>query len=76
MAHDEDLRGAEREIEQARRSGAEALNLRYMGLIKLPDSLGALTQLQELDASINQLTQLPESLGALTQLQGLYLSRN
>jgi internalin A len=76
MARDEVFRNAERKIEKARRTGADILDLSDKKLTELPESLGALTQLQWLSLAGNQLTQLPESLGALTQLKYLGLSDN
>ena len=45
-------------------------------LTALPEALGKLTQLQQLDVSNNQLTALPEALGQLTQLQQLDVALN
>ena len=42
----------------------------------LPDSIGQLTGLTQLDLSENELTSLPDSIGNLTGLQWLYLSNN
>jgi hypothetical protein len=68
---------AEETIERTRRSGASELVLKsYYGLKEVPESLGQLTQLQDLDLSGNQLTALPESLGQLTQLRQLNLRDN
>jgi len=76
MARDKAYRKAEKEIERARVSGATTLYLTNMGLTEVPESLGQLTQLQELFLHDNQLTALPESLGQLTQLKTLYLNDN
>jgi Leucine-rich repeat (LRR) protein/GTPase SAR1 family protein len=76
MAKDEAYRRAEKKIEDARRSGATELDLRGMGLRKLPESLGRLVKLQVLDLSFNELTALPEWLGQLTRLVSLDLSCN
>jgi hypothetical protein len=82
MDKDEAYREAEKEIEQARWSGAAELDLsgsydhKKPKLTQLPESLGQLTQLQTLNLSDNKLTTLPESLGQLTQLQTLNLSDN
>jgi internalin A len=46
------------------------------GLTIVPEALGQLLQLQELDLHDNQLTAVPEVLGQLTQLQWLSLAGN
>ena len=56
MARDEAYYEAEKQIEEARRSGANKLNLISMKLTELPESLGGLTQLQILNLSRNKLT--------------------
>ena len=66
-------RKAEERIEQARRSGANLLDLSGKGLTEVPEALGKLTALQTLYLFNNQLTTLPEALGSLRALQGLYL---
>lgn len=76
MARDKAYQEAELKIEEAWRSGVKQLNLGFMELTELPESLGQLSQLQSLDLSNNQLTTLPESLGQLSQLQSLYLYAN
>ena len=72
----EALVAAEEKIAEALRTGATELDLAYMELTELPESLGQLTQLQSLKLSSNQLMALPELLGQLTQLRTLNLSRN
>jgi internalin A len=67
---------AERRIQAALESGNTILDLSGLELSSLPESLGQLTQLQELYAFSNQLSSLPESLGQLTQLQELYAFSN
>ena len=80
MAQNEAYRLAEEKIEEARRWGANELNLNGWGdpekLTELPESLGQFTQLQSLDLSGNKLTALPDSVGQLSQLQWLDLSGN
>ncbi|WP_287130992.1 COR domain-containing protein [Candidatus Cyanaurora vandensis] len=76
MVQDENTRKAEQIIKKARLAGATSINLRAFNLTEIPESLGNLTQLQQLDLSNNQLTNLPEWLGSFTQLQDLYLSNN
>src|SRR6266487_4112539 len=53
-----------------------ALSVRYCALTALPESLGQLTHLQQLDVTGNQLTALPESLGNLLHLKKLFLDEN
>ena len=52
------------------------LNLRGKKLTNLPESLGNLTDLIDLDLAKNQLTSLPDSIGNLTNLESLQLFRN
>src|SRR6266849_5387097 len=53
-----------------------ALSVRYCALTTLPNSLGQLTNLQQLDLTGNQITLLPTSLGNLIHLKKLYLDGN
>lgn len=85
MAKDAAYRAAEKKIQQALQSHATKLDLRSMKLTELPESIGQLNQLQELDlgrdylkneSENNRLTTLPDSLGQLTQLTSLDLSNN
>ncbi|MEA5448637.1 leucine-rich repeat domain-containing protein [Leptolyngbya sp. CCNP1308] len=83
MATDKPYQEAERKIAEALRTGATKLDLSCdwdaddsERLIDLPELIGQLTQLAELNLSSNQLTALPESIGQLTQLQSLDLSGN
>ncbi|QUY41229.1 COR domain-containing protein [Acaryochloris marina] len=83
MAQDKPYQEAERKIAEALRTGATTLNLECSWfandsekLTELPESMGQLSQLQELNLSSNQLTTLPESMGQLSQLQELKLSSN
>ncbi|MBE0680290.1 MAG: hypothetical protein IH589_00110, partial [Anaerolineales bacterium] len=85
MPHDEAYYKAEKEIQEAQKSGATELDLSGMELTELPESIGDLTQLHKLnlgrnydtpDWDKNRLTTLPESLGRLTQLQSLDISYN
>jgi len=75
--HDVVFREAEKRIEEARRSRARALNLSdwkmEQGLKEIPESIGQLIWLEELDLSFNRLFVLPESLGNLKKLQVLML---
>ena len=52
------------------------LNFNDKKLLKLPESIGQLINLQELSSSGNQITELPESIGQLINLQQLSLSDN
>lgn len=63
-------------IEKARRDQALILVLPYNQITELPESIGQLSHLQELDLYDNQLKVLPESITQLTQLQELVLSNN
>ncbi len=45
-------------------------------LVSLPDELGRMTELTELDAACNQITHLPTRLGELTNLRSLNLRQN
>ena len=63
-------------IEKARSEGAPVLDLSGRGLTALPESIGQLTQLQQLYIYNNQLTALPESMRNLTLLEKLYLHEN
>ena len=76
MAKDKAFQAAEEKIAEALRTRATELNLSYMGLTELPESLGQLMQLQTLKLDNNKLTALPESLGQLKQLQSLSLGNN
>jgi hypothetical protein len=76
MARDEAYREAEVRIEWARRAEATELDLSYLKLTELPESLGNLVQLRSLDLTFNRLTALSESLGNLVQLRSLDLSFN
>ena len=67
---------AEERIGRALAERASSLNLRSLELTRLPESLGQLTQLTELDVSGNQLTSLPEWLGQLTHLLWLHVRGN
>jgi|GEM_PF-3812369 len=79
MADTTAYRIAEQKFEKALRIQATGLDLSGSGdtrLTELPESLGQLTQLLDLNLSGNRLTVLPESLGRLTQLESLDLSEN
>ena len=45
-------------------------------LTTLPDAIGNMAALRELNVRQNQLTSLPEALGKLKNLEGLFLSEN
>jgi len=63
-------------IEEAYQSGSSRLELSGLSLSELPESLGNLSQLQELNLSDNHLITLPESIGQLSQLRQLVVPRN
>lgn len=67
---------AEKEIEEALKSGATELNLSSMKLTELPESIGKLTQLKILKLDNNKITTLPESLCNLIELRALHLYAN
>jgi GTPase SAR1 family protein len=69
-------REAQTRIEQARVTGATALDLSGLGLTAIPSELGRLTGLGQLDLRNNQITEIPESLALLTGLSVLYLDGN
>jgi len=52
------------------------LNLSEKSLKSLPESIGSLSSLEELDLSINWLTELPEEMGKLSSLKKLNLKDN
>ncbi|MDJ1183337.1 leucine-rich repeat domain-containing protein [Roseofilum casamattae] len=76
MAKDAAYYAALEKIEQARESRATKLDLSNMGLTELPDAIGQLVHLQELELEVNQLRSVPEGLGQLVNLQRLNLSGN
>src|ERR1035441_437496 len=76
MTADQGMAQARRRIESARQKKVYGLSLSGLALTTLPESLGTLTALQELDLSSNPHTTLPEWLGNLTQPKSLVLSRN
>src|SRR5712691_9605641 len=53
-----------------------ALSVRYCVLTTLPNSLGQLTHLQQLDLTGNQITSLPETLENLIHLEEIHLDAN
>ena len=53
-----------------------ALALRGCGLTSLPDSIGQLTALRQLELTGNRLTVLPETFGKLVNLERLYVDDN
>ena len=60
-------------------SGSKELDLSFLDLTELSESIGQLRplqRLQRLDVNRNRLTTLPESIGQLTQLQELHLAYN
>src|SRR5260221_2414438 len=67
---------AEERIREALASGAEKLDLSFLGLRALPESIGQLRRLQTLSFGGNQLSALPESLGKLGMLEELRVDNN
>ncbi len=63
-------------IEQARIDRSSVLNLRDLQLTNLPESIGSLVHLTELDLSNNNLTYLPDNIGNMLSLSKLLLENN
>lgn len=76
MASDKAYRKAEQKIEEALKLGSTELDLSFLGLTELPESLAQLWKLMWLNLSANQLTLLPESLRNLQRLLSLNLANN
>src|ERR1700749_3256351 len=67
---------AEAHIEEERKERTGRLDLSYLGLTELPESVAQLSQLHTLYLENNQLTMLPESIAQLSQLRTLLLDNN
>lgn len=67
---------AEARIEEARKNLDISLNLSYLRLTELPESIAQLSQLRALILKGNQLTMLPEFITRLARLLELSLSNN
>jgi internalin A len=65
-----------RRIEDAQRKASWYLDLSGLRLRRLPEAIGQLSQLQELNLSYNQLNTLPEAIGQLSKLKVLNLTHN
>ncbi len=63
-------------IQQAVEQGEKKLDLSNRGIIKLPDEIGLLTELEGLNLADNNLTELPTSFRNLTKLSFLNLNGN
>src|SRR5205085_706849 len=63
-------------IKKAHIEKSVSLSLNGLGLTQLPESIGRLTYLYDLQLQNNLLTELPESLGQLSQLEYLTLYEN
>jgi Leucine-rich repeat (LRR) protein len=61
---------------EERQSGATELDLSWIELAELPESLGQLTRLESLNLNNNKLTGLPESLPRLSRLIDPRLNEN
>lgn len=72
----ENLAEAERRIEQCRDSREPKLDLTYLSLRHLPDSVRDLVWLQYLNISFNGPIEIPDWIGELTELGELWLLRN
>jgi internalin A len=72
----ENLSEAIERIERARKTGQTTLFLHDLGLNKLPESVGQLTQLENLYIYNNNLKELPEFITRLTRLRMLSLNHN
>lgn len=67
---------ARRRIVYARKNQTTTLRLGILSLTTLPESIGELTQLRNIELSSNNLSTLPEWIGNLTRLQSLDLIQN
>jgi internalin A len=65
-----------RKIEACHVSGGKVLNLKSMGLTRLPPDIGKLAALTSLDLSDNRLTNLPPEISKLRRLKTLSLASN
>src|SRR5687768_12266165 len=63
---------AQRRIRRTLQSCSEALDLRGLGLTKLPESLNQLTDIREISFDENRLRELPECLGTFSRLEVLF----
>ncbi|MBA4062951.1 MAG: serine/threonine protein kinase [Isosphaera sp.] len=70
------LEVAEERIAEARRAEATSLNLSWLGLTEVPESVGDLPRLTRLDLAGNRLTALPAAVGDLARLETLELRGN
>ena len=63
-------------IKDAALERCKDVDLAHQGIAKLPDEIGQLANLENLDLSGNQLRSLPQSFAKLTKLRGLKLRHN
>ena len=63
-------------IQIAQQSRSTVLDLRGLGLDRVPSELLRLTAIQKLDLGENQLVEVPAALGQLTALRHLHLTNN
>jgi GTPase SAR1 family protein len=76
MSHDKAYYKAEEKINEARYLGRKNVNLGYIQLTELPESLLQIRELESLKISSNRLTELPDWVGTFMHLKSLKLSRN
>eukprot|EP00761_Pharyngomonas_kirbyi_P001890 gb/GECH01001894.1/.p1 GENE.gb/GECH01001894.1/~~gb/GECH01001894.1/.p1 ORF type:complete len:349 (+),score=102.74 gb/GECH01001894.1/:1-1047(+) len=71
---DEDI--TKQEIQRAKDMGVTEIDFSKKKLEQIPEEIGDLVNLRQLNLNRNKLTQLPDSLSRLTSLERLYLSGN
>jgi len=76
MSKDQAYLQAENRIKAIRQAKSSKLDLSYLRIDELPNSICELTNLRELNIQGNELTELPENIGRLQKLKFVNLSRN
>lgn len=71
-----ELTQIEEEIQKAIESGKNRFFLKNKGITELPESIGNLSEVEEMSLIGNKLTSLPSSFSKLTALRRLHLSSN